>query len=320
MARKLRVQYCGAIYHVMNRGDRRESIFADAADRQRFLQTLAQACEKTCWEVHAYCLMNNHFHLVMETPQANLVAGMKWLLGTYTGRFNRRHKEFGHLFSGRYKALPIDGSGSGYLKTACDYVHLNPVRAKLLKEDQPLSDFAWSSYPLYLARPARRPQWLRVDRLLGEWGIPKDSPAGREAFRRQMELRRRQDDRNAFKGLKRGWFLGGEQFRRELLEQVNVAPGPSHFGELMREAAEARAQRLLDAILAKWEWTTEDLRVRRKGDPQKVQLARELRSQTTMPLVWLAERLCMGSRGYLAWLLQQPRQTKGAHGKNMMKT
>ena len=90
MARKLRLEYPGAIYHLMNRGDRSEPIFRDDYDRQRFLETLAEACAKTDWQVHAYCLMSNHFHLVVETPQANLVAGMKWLLGTYTGRFNRR--------------------------------------------------------------------------------------------------------------------------------------------------------------------------------------------------------------------------------------
>ena len=99
MARKLRLQYPGAIYHVMNRGDRREAIFLDDVDRRCFLQTLSEACAKTSWPVHAYCLMGNHFHLVLETPQPNLVEGMKWLLGTYTSRFNRRHKYFGHLFS-----------------------------------------------------------------------------------------------------------------------------------------------------------------------------------------------------------------------------
>jgi len=120
MARKLRVQYPGAIYHVMNRGDRREAIFSDDHDRQRFLDTLGEAREKTDWQVHAFCLMHNHFHLVLETPRANLVEGMQWFLGVYTSRFNHRHKEFGHLFSGRYKALIVDGSGSGYLKTVCD--------------------------------------------------------------------------------------------------------------------------------------------------------------------------------------------------------
>jgi REP element-mobilizing transposase RayT len=100
----------------MNRGDRRELIFMDDADRQRFVDTLGEACAKTGWQVHAYVLMPNHFHWVVETPQPNRVAGMKWLLGTDTSRFNRRHKFFGHLFSGRYKSLIVDGSGSGYLK------------------------------------------------------------------------------------------------------------------------------------------------------------------------------------------------------------
>src|SRR6202142_1876287 len=151
MPRKLRVEYPGAIYHVMNRGDRREPIFKDDVDRKAFMQTLGEACAKTSWLIHAWCLMPNHFHLVIETPQPNLVAGMKWLLGTYTGRFNRRHKLFGHLFSGRYKALIVDGSGSGYLKTVCDYVHLNPARAKLLLgTEQMLSSFPWSSLRFYL--------------------------------------------------------------------------------------------------------------------------------------------------------------------------
>jgi len=87
MPRKLRVEYAGALYHLLNRGDRRELIFKDDTDRQRFLDTLGECCAKTDWRVHALCLMPNHFHLVVETPKANLVAGMKWLLGTYTGRF-----------------------------------------------------------------------------------------------------------------------------------------------------------------------------------------------------------------------------------------
>ena len=86
------MEYPGAIYHIMNRGDRREAIFRDDQDRKRFLSTLGEACQKTSWEVHAYCLMSNHFHLVVETPLGNLVDGMKWFLGTYTSRFNRRHR------------------------------------------------------------------------------------------------------------------------------------------------------------------------------------------------------------------------------------
>jgi REP element-mobilizing transposase RayT len=127
MPRKLRMEYPGAIYHIVNRGDRREDIFKDDLDRRQFISTLDEACQKTEWQVHAWCLMRNHFHLVIETPQANLVAGMKWLLGVYTKRFNIRHKFCGHVFAGRYKAMMVDGSGDGYLRTVCDYVHLNPA-------------------------------------------------------------------------------------------------------------------------------------------------------------------------------------------------
>ena len=114
------------------------------------------------------------FHLVLEAPQANLVAGMKWFLGADTSRFNRRHRLFGHLFCGRYRALVVDGSGDGYLRTVCDDVHLNPVRARLLTPEQPLCDYPWGSILAYVKPPSQRPGWLRVDRLLRELGIGGD--------------------------------------------------------------------------------------------------------------------------------------------------
>ncbi|HEY3856824.1 MAG TPA: transposase [Verrucomicrobiae bacterium] len=303
MARKLRVQYPGAIYHVLSRGDRREAIFKDDTDREMFLQTLEQACEKAGWQVHAWVLMSNHFHLVIETPGGNLVAGMKWLLGTYTSRFNRRHKEFGHLFSGRYKALIVDGSGDGYLKTVCDYVHLNAARAGLLGPRQRLASYRWSSLGQYLSQPGRRPRWLRVDRLLGEWRIPKDSPAGRRMLGEQMERRRWEGMSQEFKPIERGWCLGGEEFKRELLEQVSRRAGPGHKEPEVREAAEAKAQRLAQEGLARLGWGEAELEARRKGDPAKVDLAAELRRQTTMTLRWIAQRLRMGTTGHLAHLL-----------------
>src|SRR5438876_8230976 len=118
MPRKLRVEYPGAMYHVMSRGNRRQGIFLDDVDRHDFLKTLAEVCQKTAWEVHAFCLMSNHYHLVLETPNANLVAGMAWLQSTYTIRLNHRHKLIGHVLSGRYKAQLVEGSGNGYLRSA----------------------------------------------------------------------------------------------------------------------------------------------------------------------------------------------------------
>jgi putative transposase len=295
MARKLRVEYEGAIYHVMNRGDRREPIFTDDQDRLLFLETLGQACQKTDWQVHAWCLMGNHFHLVVETPKANLVAGMKWFLGTYTGRFNRRHKLFGHLFSGRYKALIVDGSGTGYLRTVCEYVHLNPVRAKLLGKEQKLRAYRWSSYGEYLKRPGRRVSWLRVARLLGEMGIPKDSAAGRKLFERWMELRRWEDQPEEWKRVRRGWCLGDEAFRKELLGQMAERAGASHYGEEVQESAEEKAQGIVARELKRLGWNEADLEQHRKGDRRKVKIARRLRQETTMTLKWIAARLKMGT-------------------------
>ena len=295
MARKLRVEYEGAIYHVMNRGDRREPIFRDDADRALFLETLGQACRRTDWQVHAWCLMSNHFHLVIETPKANLVAGMKWFLGTYTGRFNRKHKMVGHLFSGRYKALIVDGSGHGYLRTVCDYVHLNPVRAKLLSKEQKLRAYRWSSYGEYLKRPSQRVGWLRVGRLLGEMGIPKDSAVGRKEFERRMELRRQEDPPEQWKGVRRGWCLGDEAFRKELLAQMAEQAGASHYGEELLESAEEKAQRIIAEEMKRLGWKEDDLRRHRKGDRRKVRIARRLRQETTMTLKWIADRLRMGT-------------------------
>jgi putative transposase len=292
-------QYEGAIYHVMNRGDRREPIFKDDRDREMFLHTLKQACLKTDWQVHAFCLMPNHFHLVVETPKANLVAGMKWFMGTYTGRFNRRHKLFGHLFSGRYKALIVDGSGTGYLRTVCDYVHLNPVRAKLLSDDQKLTGYRWSSYGEYLKRTGRRLSWLRVGRLLGEMGIPRDSAAGRKEFERRIETRRietrrRKGKAEEWKRMRRGWCLGDKKFRKELLAEMAERVGESHYGEERQESGEAKAERIVEEEMRRRRWTEKDLVERRKGDPEKIKIALRLRRESIMTLKWIARQLAMG--------------------------
>ena len=226
------------MYHVMSRGDRQERIFLDDIDRQDFIKTLAEACQKTDWQVHAYCLMSNHFHVVLETPHPNLVAGMAWLQSTYTIRLTHRHRLFGHVFSGRYKSQLVEGSGNGYLRTACDYVHLNPVRAGLLRAEERLLAYPWSSLGAYMAAPEQRPVWIRVDRLLGEHGIQEDSAAGREQFEQRMEKRRFEEtDPEVFKDLRRGWFLGSESFKREALARMEGSLGGHHAGELRGEVA-----------------------------------------------------------------------------------
>jgi REP element-mobilizing transposase RayT len=300
MPRPLRIQYSGALYHVLSRGDHREAIFCDDRDRVDFLCTLGRACEKTGWQVHAYCLMTNHFHLVVETPRANLVEGMKWLLGTYTLRFNRRHQHWGHLFGGRYKAQLIDGRSRGYFRRACDYVHLNPVRAKIVKPAQKLEAFPWSSYPAY-RRPRWRPCWLRVERLLGEHGLNEDTARSRREFGRIMSVIRL--DPGDQTDLRTTWKFGAEDFRDWLAAKLSRRGRKGERAGERSETDAALAERIVKEALAKQRWRTLDLVREPKGHYTKVAIARQLRSQTPMSYQWIADRLRMGSASYVSNLL-----------------
>jgi len=186
MARKARVEFAGAIYHFLDRGDRREAILNDDADRRRFLDTLGEACRRTGWRVHAYVLMSNHYHFMIETPQANLVAGMRWFRNDLDDAL-QPHGLCGHLFQGRYKAVVVDPQEGRYLVVLSDYIPLNPVRARLIGVEQRLFDYAWSSYPLYAARNAR-PGWFEPRTVLGELGMD-DTAAGRRPYAQRMRER-----------------------------------------------------------------------------------------------------------------------------------
>jgi hypothetical protein len=259
--------------------------------------------------------MPNHFHLIVETPQPNLVAGMKWFLGTYTARFNRRHKLSGHVFAGRYKSLLVGGQG-GYLRTVCDYVHLNPVRAKLLPHDMPLRSYRWSSFPLFLAESRQRTHqasWLRVDRLFGECGITQDTPVGRQEFEARLETRRLgevAERTEEFKAIRRGWCFGDESFRKESLARMEQRFGANHYGYELNEMAEEKANRIVAEELGIAKWAESQLRVLRKGHPCKIQIARRLRKETTVTLQWIATRLHMGTRSHLNHLLYWNRRAE----------
>jgi putative transposase len=141
MARPLRIEFSGALYHITSRGDRREAIYEDDTDRESFLETLAEVVERFNWVCHAYCLMSNHYHLIVETPDANLSKGMRHLNGVFTQVSNRRHNRTGHLFQGRFKGIIVDQDSC--LLELTRYVVLNPVRAKMVKDP---GDWPWSSY------------------------------------------------------------------------------------------------------------------------------------------------------------------------------
>jgi REP element-mobilizing transposase RayT len=298
----VRIEYEGARYHVMSRGDRREDIVTDDGDRQEFLRALGEACQKTGWQVHAYCLMTNHFHLVVETPQPNLALGMKWLLGTYTQRFNRRHRSWGHVFGGRYKAQVIDSRSPGYLRRACAYVHLNPVRAGLVRPGERLESFPWSSYPAY-RNPRLRPCWLRVDRLLGENGLQKDTARARRAFERLMT--QAQLDAAGLEGdvFRRGWKVGAQDFSDWLKDQLTRKSQRKKVRAERSKSDADLAEEMVQKALEKVRWREIDLALTPKSHSVKAKIAVQLRTNTPMTRQWIANRLKIGSSSYLAALL-----------------
>ena len=214
------------------------------------------------------------------------------------------------MFSGRYKSLVVDGSGSGYLASVCDYVHLNPARAKLVAPGVPLRTYRWSSWPEYLRAPSQRPVWLRVDRLLGEHRIPKDSPAGRRHLEQQVEARRRAEEETGYQAIRRGWCLGDEAFRRELLEHVRGRFGKEHYGAERQESQRDQAERLVVGELKRLKLKEADLPGLPKGDLRKVAIAQRLRQETMVTVQWIAERLHMGSVAYVINRLYLQRKGK----------
>jgi REP element-mobilizing transposase RayT len=315
MARGVRIEYPGAFYHVMARGNRREAIFRSDADRQLVLKTLGEACAMTGWRIHAWVLMSNHYHLLIETPEANLVAGMQWLQNTYTRRFNRRHRFWGRLFGDRYKAVLVEGGGGYYYQTLLDYIHLNPVRAKLIqprRRQSPL-DYKWSSASGgHCLSAGKRPNWLATEEVLAAFGY-RDTVAGRRKWLERL-------DRRAVEGeaekcglvplpqemdarcshLRRGWYWGSQAFGEKMLKLVSAAlrrnVNRNYRSSLERKVHDrSRAEQLLQGGLRAAGLKAQDVHRLRGSDRRKVAIARAISEQTLVPQKWLAERLAMKS-------------------------
>ncbi|WP_299734761.1 transposase [uncultured Endozoicomonas sp.] len=201
MSRPLRIQYAGALYHVTSRGNERRAMYREDADFQLFLDTLAEVCERFNWVIHSFCLMTNHYHLMVETPDANLSKGMRQLNGVYTVRFNRKYGRVGHLFQGRYKAILVDKDA--YLMELSRYVVLNPVRAKMVKSPD---EWPWSSY-CYTTGLFDSPGWLATDATLRYFGNERD-----EAILKFARFVAEGVGVNIWEHLKQQIYLGSDEF------------------------------------------------------------------------------------------------------------
>jgi putative transposase len=176
MARPLRIEFAGAFHHVMARGNARQDIFRNAADREAFLTILKRVCDRFAWRIWAYCLMDNHYHLLTETLEPTLARGMREINGVYTQTFNRHHSRTGHIFQGRYKSLLVDKDA--YLLEVSRYIVLNPVKAKICRG---AADYRWSSYRQTIGQ-VKAPEWLVVDEVLKLFA--RDRSRARQAYRK----------------------------------------------------------------------------------------------------------------------------------------
>jgi REP-associated tyrosine transposase len=207
MARPLRIEYEGALYHVTSRGNARQDVFLDDEDRQKFLQNLAHVVERFDWICHAYCLMNNHYHLLIETPRANLSQGMQLLNSMLSQRFNRRHKRVGHALQGRFKGILVEKES--HLLELARYIVLNPVRAKAVEHP---GDYTWSSYRATVG-DAQPESLLTVDWILSQFG--RNVAQARSAHRQFVA---EGQGASVWEALRGGMLLGSDDFVERMKE------------------------------------------------------------------------------------------------------
>lgn len=292
MARKQRIEYPGAVYHVISRGNYRKELFVDDGAGASFENTLFEAVARCGWKLHAYVIMGNHYHLAVETPEPNLVAGMQWLQSTFATRFNRFHRERGHVFQGRYKSIVVGEDRP--LLGLIDYIHLNPVRAGICKLSE-LQNYSLSSFPKYCKRTP--PAGLCRKDFLAILDLP-DSIAGMNRYKLHLAASEAVDPkaRDALvKRYCRGWFIGDKEAKKALADDLKEKhPDVVWDGESMRELNEAQWSVLLSKLLKQSKKQLSDIESDRKGAAWKIDIARQLRKETTAGNPWIAKHLNMG--------------------------
>jgi REP element-mobilizing transposase RayT len=312
MARALRLEYAGACYHVINRGNYRRDVFAPKGAAQAFERCLGEAAGRFGWRVHAYVVMRNHFHLAVETPEPNLSRGMKWLQGTWAMRFNRFRGLKGRPFQGRYKALHVE-SGHALAQVA-HYIHLNPVRAKVVRAER-VAEFAPSSLPKF-AGPAR-PDWLAAATVLAESGGLPDSPAGWRKYREYLGFLAEEEAAGRaerFARMSRGWMVGSAEFKQAL--QKDLAKVAGELAKVRLVGATASAGWREELWEEKLQRGARALRLKldrlggRKSAPDKVRLAALMKAGTSVSNGWLTERLAMGQPASVSQFVRRFRLAK----------
>ena len=302
MARKLRIEFPGALYHVINRGNYRRDLFESVGAGEAFLVALAEGVKRYDWRLHAYVLMRNHFHLAIETPKPNLVEGMHWLQSTVATRFNRFRQERGHLFQGRFQSLVIEDFSA--LGRVVDYIHLNPFRAGIVTAAQ-VGDYRWSSLFRFLRGTHMHgmvaQEWLHSR---GGWNDDSQGWASYRTYLSELAADSAEQKRQGLEGFSRGWAIGTRGWRQALAQEyahrkLSVGMEREQIQELKHAAWESE----LEARLASHNKRQADLQTQPKAMAWKLAVARELRDAGAA-VAWIAKHLHLGKpssvRSYLS--------------------
>jgi REP element-mobilizing transposase RayT len=255
MARALRIEYPGAVYHVTSRGNERRDIFRDDEDRERFLELLAETVTRFGWILTAYTLMANHFHLVVETPTPTLSRGMQWLSGTYAAWFNRKHGRSGHLLGGRFHAFIVEKEA--YYLELLRYVVLNPVRAKMVERPEA---YRWSSYKAMAGYEAA-PAWLNVNELASFFGAAED---WRGNFRDYVGQKLTSEER-LFDRVQRQIYLGTEAWIASMRKVVESKPRSDAHPRVQREVGRPSMTTIVDVVASELRLARRSVREGRGG-------------------------------------------------------
>ena len=305
MPRSLRIEKENGVYHIINRGNYRQDVFINEGAHRSFEECLFETCEKCGWILEGFCVMTNHFHLVVRTPTGNLIYGMKWLQSTFANRYHKFRKVHGKLFQGRYKSLIVEEDD--YLGALLHYTHLNPVRAGMT-DVAGLRDYRWSSY-WYLNHPAKRPEFMDCSGALSAAGGLADTSYGRRKYRdylKWLTSDKAAQDEMAFDKMCRGWALGTKDFKKALIaeaadeaasEEEDREPTKKvirYDGATLHEANELRWELVLEQCMEALDKSPTDITAETKSADWKVLIAAVLKCKTNATNPWIAENLNMG--------------------------
>jgi putative transposase len=295
MARPLRIEFPGALYHVTSRGNERRSIFRSDHDRRTFLTLLGQAAKRFRWSITAYVLMTNHFHPVIQTPEPNLSRGMQWLNGTYAAWFNHRHQRVGHLFQGRFHAFLVEQET--YFAELLRYVVLNPVRANLAEGPE---DFRWSSYRATAGLDAA-PEWLDVAAALARM---TGDPAGAKTAYREFVLEKVGREDRLWDKVTHAIYLGGEQWTKRMRKLVESRPRSTDHPKPQRAVGRPDLHTIVKAVAAIGS-TSQEVARSARGGPLRRLIAWLGWHEGLVTLRSIAAALRLRSEGYVSNLIRR---------------